>query len=95
MPSSNIPARNRRTFIVKSIDAVDARTLVIPSQKEEILRIFDLVSEQEANGLRRELPPIHVIPEEEVIRFRRETSALEQSYQIEKLAVSVTYEYEY
>jgi len=34
------------TFIVESVDTVDARTLVISTQHEEVLRIFDLVCEQ-------------------------------------------------
>lgn len=34
------------TFVVKSINSVDGRTLVITSQQEKVFGVFDLVREQ-------------------------------------------------
>ena len=39
------------TFIIKSVDSVDGSTLVVSSQQEEVLRILDLVSQQQTDGL--------------------------------------------
>ena len=39
------------TFVIKSIDPVDACTLVISAQDEEVLRIFDLEGEQQTDRL--------------------------------------------
>lgn len=39
------------TFIIEAVDAIDGGTLVVPSEQEEVFWIFDLVSEQKANGL--------------------------------------------
>ena len=37
-------------LIVEPIDAVDRGTLVVAAQDEEVLGVFDLVGEQEADG---------------------------------------------
>jgi hypothetical protein len=39
-------------LIIETIDSVDGRTLVVSSQDEEILWVFDLVCQQEADGLK-------------------------------------------
>jgi len=38
-------------LIVKAIDAIDAGALVVPAQDEEVFGVFDLVRQEEANGL--------------------------------------------
>ncbi len=52
------------TFVVKSVDAVDAGTLVVASKQEEVLRVLDLISEQQADGLERLLSPVDVVAQE-------------------------------
>ena len=37
-------------LIVKAINSIDLRTLVIASQQEEVLGVFHLVAEQEADA---------------------------------------------
>lgn len=37
------------TFVVEAVNSVDTCAFVIPAQEEEILRIFDLVREEQAN----------------------------------------------
>lgn len=34
-----------RTFVIESVNPVDACTLVVPAKNEEVLRVFDLVRE--------------------------------------------------
>ena len=38
-------------FVVESVDAIDLSTLMIASQKEEVLGILDFVAEKKADGL--------------------------------------------
>lgn len=64
---------------------------MIAAQQEEILRIFDFVGEQEADGLQWLLSTIYVISEEQVVRLRREASVFEQSQQVVILAVDITW----
>ena len=52
------------TFIVESVYSVNTGTLMVSSQEEEIFRIFDLVREQEANGLQALFATIDVIAKE-------------------------------
>lgn len=39
------------TLIIEAIDAIDGGTLVVPPEQEEVFRVFDLVGEQQADGL--------------------------------------------
>lgn len=51
------------TLVVESVDSVDGGALVVPAENEEVLRIFDLVGEQQADGLERLFATIDIIPE--------------------------------
>lgn len=77
-------------LIVESIDSIDGGTFVVSSQEEEVLRILDLVSQEQANSLKGLLASVHIIAEEEVIGVGWETSVLEQSQQIVVLTVNIT-----
>ena len=48
-------------FVVESIDSIDRSALVIASQKEEILWIFNLVCEEQTHGLQRLLSSVDVV----------------------------------
>ena len=65
------------TLIIEAIDAVDGGTLMVPPEQEEVFWVFDLVGEQQADGLQRLLPSIHIIPQEKIVRLRREATILE------------------
>ena len=41
------------TLIVEAVDSVDAGALVVAAQQKEILRVLDLVGQQQADGLQR------------------------------------------
>jgi len=81
-------------FVVEPVYPVDARALVVSAEKEEVLRILDLVSQQEADGLQGLLPPIHVIAEEEVVCFGGEPAVLEQTKEVRELPVDVAADFE-
>jgi len=40
-----------RTFVIEAVDTVDAGTLVVAAEQEEVLGIFDLVGEQKTDRL--------------------------------------------
>lgn len=63
---------------------------MVPSEQEEVFWVFDLVGEQQADGLQRLLPPVHVIAQEQIVGLRRETSILEQPQQICVLPMDIT-----
>ena len=70
------------TFVVEAVDSVDAGALVVAPEEEEVLRVLDLVGEQQADRLQRLLPPVHVVAQEQVVRLGRETAVLEQPQQV-------------
>lgn len=80
------------TLIVEAIDAVDAGTLVVPTEQEEVLRVLDLIGQQQADGLQRLLAPVHVVPQEQVVALWREAAVLEQPQKVIVLAVDVTWD---
>ncbi len=77
------------TFVVEAIDAVNTGTLVVPSEQEEVFRVLDLVGEEEADGLQRLLPAVHVVPQEKVVGLWREATVLKQPQEVRVLAVDV------
>lgn len=77
-------------LVVESIDTVDRGTLVVAAQNEEILRILDLVCQEQTNGFERLLATIHVVTKEEVVGFRGKSTVFEQTKEIVVLSVDVT-----
>lgn len=68
---------DRPTLVVEAVDPVDTRALVVSTQDEKVFRVFDLVCQQQADGLEGLLAPVYVIAEKEVVCFRWETAILE------------------
>lgn len=79
------------TLVVEAIDAVDAGALVVAAQEEEVLGVFDLVGEQEADGLQRLLAPVHIVAQEQVVTLRGEAPVLKKPQQVVVLPVNVTW----
>lgn len=67
------------TFVVETVDSVCACTLVVTTKNEKVLRVFDLVGEQEADDLEGLLAAVDIIPQEEVISLGRESTVFEQA----------------
>lgn len=76
-------------LIVEAVDAVDRGTLVISTKNEEILWVFDLVRQKQADRLQGLLASIHVIAEEKVVGLRREATVLKQPQEIVVLAMDI------
>eukprot|EP01084_Bolivina_argentea_P217960 369972_1 len=76
-------------LVEKAIDSIDACRLMVPSQKEEVEWVLDLVCEEEGDGLDRLGPPVHVVAEEEIVVLRRKAGEVEYSKEIQELPVNV------
>ena len=77
-------------LIIKAVDAVDRSTFVIASQDKEIFRVLDLVGKEQADSFERLLASIDIVPQEQIICLRRESTILEQTEEIVILAVNIT-----
>ena len=69
--------QHQLTLIIKPVHPIDTRTLMVPPQNEKVLRVLDLVRQQQTNRLERLLAPIDIVPQKEVIRLGRETAVFE------------------
>lgn len=76
-------------LVVEAVDAIYGGALVVASQQEEILRILDLVGEQETDRFEGLFATIDVVAEEKVVGFGREASVLEQTQEVVVLTVDV------
>lgn len=79
------------TLVVEAVDAVDGGTLVVAPEQEEVLGVFDLVRQQQADGLQRLLPSVHVVAQEQVVGLWREAAVLEEPQQVCVLSVDITW----
>lgn len=77
------------TFIVESVNSVDTRALMVTSKDEKVLRVLDLVSQEQADRLEGLLASVNVIAKEEVIRLRRESTVFKKTQEVIVLAVNV------
>jgi hypothetical protein len=77
-------------LVVKAVDAVNGGALVVATKDEKVLRVFDLVCEKQADGLKGLLATVYIVAEEEVVGLGWEAAILEQTKQIVVLAVNVT-----
>ena len=81
------------TLIIESVYSVDASTLMVASQEEEILWVLDLVGQEEADGLHGLLPSVYVVPQEQVVGVWWEGAILKQPQQVRVLAMDVAYKW--
>ena len=49
-------------LVVEAVDAVDGGALVVAPQQKEVLRVLDLVRQQQSDGLQGLLATVNVIP---------------------------------
>lgn len=83
--------RTTHTFIIETVNSVDAGALVVATEDEEVFRVLDLVCQQEADGLQRLFATIDIIAQEQIVSLWGEASILEQTEQVIVLAVDITY----
>lgn len=77
-------------LVVEAVDAVDRGAFVVASQQEEVLGVFDLVGQQQADSLQRLLPSVHIVTQEQVVGLWGKSSVLKQAEEVVVLAVDVT-----
>jgi hypothetical protein len=82
-------AETALALVVEAVDAVDGRALVVPPQQEEVVRVPDLVRQQQADGLDALLAAVHVVAQEQVVGRWGKTAVLEQAEQVRELPVDV------
>ena len=63
---------------------------MISSEQKEVLRVLDLVSQQEAHSLQRLLSSVDIVTQEEVVGIRREASILKEPQQVVVLTMDIT-----
>lgn len=63
--------------------------MVAPEQ-EEVLWVFDFICQQKADGLKRLFTPIHIVPKEQVVTFRRIAAIFKEPQEIIVLPMDVT-----
>ena len=76
-------------LIVETVDAVDRGALVVTTENEEVLRVLDLVCEEQADCLQRLLATIDVVTEEEVVGLGGKAAIFEEPQQVVVLAVNI------
>jgi len=76
-------------FVVKAIYSRNIGTLMIAPKQEEVLRILDLVAQQEKDGFQTLLSSIDVVSEEQVVGRRWKATHLEESNEVRVLSVHV------
>jgi len=76
-------------LVVEAVDPADRRRFVVAPQEKEVLREFDLVREEQADGLQAPLAPIDVVSQEEVVGVRRVAAVVKDPQQVVVLAVDI------
>ena len=78
------------TLVVEAVHPVDFRALVVAPEEKEVGSELDFVGEEEANALQGFLPPVHIIPQEEIVLAILGTALqLEDSQQVLILPMNV------
>jgi hypothetical protein len=67
---------------------------MISSEKKEVLRMLNLVTEEEEDGFQTLFPSIDIIPEEEIVGIWWETTHFEESNQVRVLPVDVSHDFD-
>ena len=66
---------------------------MVSTKEEEVLWVLNLVRQEETGTLNGVLATIHIVPQKEVICFRRKPPYLKQPQEIVVLSVNVSYMY--
>lgn len=78
------------TLVVESVDAINRRTFVIPTQETQVVGVSDLVGQQKTNRLEALHRAVNVVPEEQVVTLGGKATHFKQAQEIRVLAMSVT-----
>jgi hypothetical protein len=64
---------------------------MVPSQDEEIFRVFDLVRKEQTNRFEGLFTSVYVVAKKKIICFWREAPVFEEPEEVVILAVNVTF----
>ena len=78
-------------LIVETINTIDLCTLVVTSEQEEVLWIFDFVAKEQGHSLNRLLASIDIVSKEQIVGLWWETAVFENPQEIVVLSMHVTY----
>lgn len=78
------------TLIVEAVYSVNRGALVVSSQQKEVFWVFDLVSQQQTDGLQGLLASVYVVAQEQVVALWWKASIFKQPEQIIVLPVNIT-----
>ena len=82
--------RARLTFIIEPVYPIDGGTLVVPSEQEKVLRVLDLVGQEQADCLQRLLASVHIVSQEQVVGLGRKATVLKQAEEVVVLAMDIS-----
>nr|DAD39026.1 TPA_asm: hypothetical protein HUJ06_013349 [Nelumbo nucifera] len=77
-------------LVIKPIYSVDGSTLMVAPKKEKVLRVFNFVCKEKANGLYALLITVHIIPKEEIICCRWESTIFKKPKKIRILTMDIS-----
>jgi hypothetical protein len=78
------------TFIVKSIYTINTGTLMVSSEQEEVLRVFDFISKHQAYCFKALFSTIHIISQKKIVSIGGKSSIFKESKQVEILSMNVS-----
>lgn len=78
------------TLVVEAVYSVNRGALMVSSQQKEVFWVFDLVSQQQTDGLQGLLASVYVVPQEQVVALWWKASIFKQPEQIIVLPVNIT-----
>lgn len=76
-------------FVVEAVNSVDRGTFMVAAQDEEILRVLDLVRQQQADRLQGLLASVYIIAKEEIVGFWGKPAVLKESEEIVVLTMDI------
>jgi len=77
-------------LVVEAVDTIDGGAFVVAAQDEEIFGVFDLVCEEQADGLKGLLASVDIVSQEQVVGLGREAAIFKQTEEVIILAVNIT-----
>nr|DAD47225.1 TPA_asm: hypothetical protein HUJ06_017162 [Nelumbo nucifera]DAD47226.1 TPA_asm: hypothetical protein HUJ06_017163 [Nelumbo nucifera] len=88
LPKADI--KTSLALVIKPIYSVDGSTLMVAPKKEKVLRVFNFVCKEKANGLYALLTTVHIIPKEEIICGRWESTIFKKPKKIRILTMDIS-----
>ena len=81
----------RLTLIIEAIYSVNGGALVVSPQQKEVFWVFDLVGQQQADGLQGLFASVYVVPQEQVVALWWKAPIFKQPQEIIVLPVDITW----